>query len=318
MTGPVQRDHGGGLDAAVARHGGRKEDWIDLSTGINPWPYPVGDIPDSAWHSLPDSAAMQRLLSAARLFWDVPDGAEVVAASGVSALIVQLPALCRDRNVSIAKPTYNEHEAAFAAAGYTLSDKGAAQVFVHPNNPDGRRFTEAGVMANHRDLTVIDESFCDCVPGASLIHLARIPGVVVLKGLGKFWGLAGLRLGFAIARPDSVAKLRERLGPWAVSGPALHLGARALEDHAWAAATRERLQKAAERLDAIAAQGGLSPVGGTDLFRLYSCSNSDTVYRKLTAERILTRTFPYSKNWIRLGLPGDEPDWQRLSRVLGA
>ncbi len=317
MTAPAQRDHGGGLDAAIARFGGRKEDWIDLSTGINPWPYPIGDIPDCAWHNLPDSTAMQRLLSAARRFWNVPDGAGIVSASGVSALIVQLPALGSGRSVSIAKPTYNEHEAAFSAAGYALSDTGTAQVFVHPNNPDGRRFSESAVMAKHRNLTIIDESFCDCTPEASLVRLTEQPGVVVLKGLGKFWGLAGMRLGFAIARPDSIAALRDHLGPWAVSGPALHIGATALEDYDWAAATRARLQRAAQRLDGIAAEGGLSLIGGTDLFRLYSCSNSDTVFRKLAAERILTRTFPYSKNWIRLGLPGGEPDWQRLSLVLG-
>lgn len=317
MTAAGQRDHGGGLDAAIARFGGDKGDWIDLSTGINPWPYPIPAIPDRAWHSLPDSAAMLRLLSAARRFWHVPDGSDIVAASGVSALIVQLPALCRGHGVSIAKPTYNEHEAAFAAAGYTLSDTGAAQVFVHPNNPDGKQFSAAEVMANHRDLTIIDESFCDCTPEVSLVDLAREPGVVVLKGLGKFWGLAGLRLGFAIARPDSIAALRERLGPWAVSGPALHIGATALEDHDWAAATRRRLQRAATRLDGIAAGAGLALAGGTDLFRLYACSHSDTVYRKLASEHILTRTFPYSKSWIRLGLPGDEADWQRLSRVLG-
>lgn len=317
MTAPGQRDHGGGLDAAVAQFGGRKDDWIDLSTGISPWPYPVGAIPDSAWHSLPDSAAMQRLLDAARRFWGVPDGADIIAASGVSALISQIPALTDGTTVTIAKPTYNEHEAAFSAAGYTVSDAGAAQVFVHPNNPDGRRFTAAGIMAAHRDLTVIDESFCDCDPDASLTDLAEQPGVVVLKGLGKFWGLAGMRLGFAIARPDSIAVLRERLGPWAVSGPALHIGATALGDPAWAAATRQRLRRAAARLDGLATGAGLSLVGGTCLFRLYACSNSDTVYRKLAAERILVRRFPYSKSWIRLGLPGDEPAWQRLSRVLG-
>lgn len=317
MTAPGRRDHGGGLDAAVARFGGNKDDWIDLSTGITPWPYPIPEIPDRAWHNLPDSAAMQRLLSAARRFWSVPDGADIVAAPGVSALIVQLPALCRDRSVAIAKPTYNEHEAAFAAAGYAISQAGAAQVFVHPNNPDGRRFNAVEIMATHRDLTVIDESFCDCAPDASLIGLAEQQGVVVLKGLGKFWGLAGMRLGFAIARPDSIAALRERLGPWAVSGPALHIGATALEDHDWAAANRQRLRRAAKKLDGIATGAGLSLVGGTDLFRLYACFNSDTVYRKLAAERILTRTFPYSETWIRLGLPGGAPEWQRLSRVLG-
>ena len=317
MTAAGQRDHGGGLDAAVARFGGDRDDWIDLSTGINPWPYPVKDIPYSAWHNLPDSGAMQRLLAAARRFWGIPDGADIVAASGVSALIVQLPALSGGATVTIAKPTYNEHEAAFAAAGYALSDAGAAQVFVHPNNPDGRQFKAAEIMATHRELTVIDESFCDCTPDTSLVDLAAKQGVVVLKGLGKFWGLAGMRLGLAIARPDTVAVLRDRLGPWAVSGPALHVGASALEDQNWAAATRQRLRQASTRLDSVATDAGLSLVGGTDLFRLYSCSNSDTVYRKLAAQHILTRTFPYSRNWIRLGLPGDEAEWQRLSRVLG-
>lgn len=317
MTASGQRDHGGGLDAAVAYFGGDKDDWIDLSTGINPWPYPVKNIPDSAWHNLPDSGAMQRLLAAARRFWCVPDGADIVAASGVSALIVQLPALSGGATVTIAKPTYNEHEAAFVSAGNTLSAAGAAQVFVHPNNPDGRQFSVAEIMAAHRDLTVIDESFCDCTPDTSLVGLAGKQGVVVLKGLGKFWGLAGMRLGFAIARPDTVAVLRDRLGPWAVSGPALHVGATALEDQDWAAATRQRLRQASARLDGVATDAGLSLVGGTDLFRLYSCSNSDTVYRKLAAQHILTRTFPYSRNWIRLGLPGDEAEWQRLSRGLG-
>ena len=317
MTAPGQRDHGGGLDAAVARFGGDRDDWIDLSTGINPWPYPLPTVPDSAWHNLPDSGAMHRLLTAARRFWDVPDGTDIVAASGVSALITQLPALSGGTTVTIAKPTYNEHEAAFAAAGHTITDAGTAQVFVHPNNPDGRLFGAAEIMMTHRDLTVIDESFCDCTPDASLVDLAEKPGVVVLKGLGKFWGLAGMRLGFAIARPETVAALRERLGPWAVSGPALHVGAEALEDRDWTAATRQRLHRATARLDGIATDAGLSLVGGTDLFRLYACSNSDTVYRKLAAQHILTRTFPYSKTWIRLGLPGDESEWQRLSRVLG-
>jgi len=317
MTHPAHRDHGGGLDAAVARFGGPAADWIDLSTGINPWAYPISDIPDTAWQRLPDRAAMQRLLAAARGLWSIPEGAGIVAASGVSALIVHLPALCSDRTVSIAKPTYNEHEAAFRAAGYALSEDGAAQVFVHPNNPDGCMVSANRVMAMHRDLTVIDESFCDCTPEASLIGLASEPGVVVLKGLGKFWGLAGLRLGFAIARPDSIAALAERLGPWAVSGPALHIGTAALSDTAWIADTRRRLHRAALRLDGIADRAGLELVGGSDLFRLYSCFNSDTVYRKLAAQKILTRTFPYSENWIRLGLPGGDQQWHRLSVALG-
>ncbi|MDX1781516.1 MAG: aminotransferase class I/II-fold pyridoxal phosphate-dependent enzyme, partial [Thalassovita sp.] len=245
MTRP-QRDHGGGIDAAAARFGGARKDWIDLSTGINPVPYPVSGIPVDAWTALPDSTAQQALIEAARDFWRIPDGAAILAAPGASSLIARIPALLPPGTVDIPAPTYNEHAASFEAAGWRISGDGTtARVIVHPNNPTGHWY---GDESDGFDLHVIDESFCDVAPEKSLIDLATRPGTLVLKSFGKFWGLAGLRLGFAIGDPGMIDRLTRMLGPWPVAGPALTIGTRALADDAWAVRTRSRLTDDTARL----------------------------------------------------------------------
>lgn len=318
MTAP--RDHGGGVDAAAARWGGSRDDWLDLSTGINPDAFPLPPLHPGAWTDLPDSAAEKRLVGAARTSWNVPEGAGVLAAPGVSALIALLPRLggAGAGAVRISAPTYNEHAASFAAEGWRIVPDAAAlaQVAVHPNNPDGRLWSEAEVMDAHRRLTVIDESFCDVCPERSLVHLASRPGVVVLKGLGKFWGLAGLRLGFAVAAPPTISRLREMIGPWAVSGPALAVGAAALEDAVWAEATRAKLQQRAERLDTLMTESGATQPRGTTLFRLYDVPDARAWQDRLARAHIWTRVFPWSETGIRLGLPGAERDWARLQTAL--
>ncbi|MDZ4135019.1 MAG: threonine-phosphate decarboxylase [Paracoccaceae bacterium] len=310
-------DHGGGVDGAAARFGGVRGDWLDLSTGINPCAYPVGAVSDGAWADLPDTAAFAALEAAARAFWPVPEGAAVLIAPGASAVIARAPLLLPPGRVAIAQPTYNEHGRAFAGAGWQVVDQGPAQarVLVHPNNPDGRLWQaqDAGSGSDLPGLCMIDESFCDVLPGASLIGQAARPGVLVLKSFGKFWGLAGLRLGFAIGDPALVARLAQGLGPWAVSGPALEIGARALRDLDWAQATRERLAQDAARLDALV---GWPLVGGCDLFRLYDVGDAAMVQARLARARIWSRIFPYSARWLRLGLPGNAADWARLEAAL--
>jgi len=317
MADPAKaRDHGGGLDAAVAQYGGSRADWLDLSTGINPLAYHLPDIPSSFWTDLPDKNAQSALLSAARSFWQVPDTCHILAATGVSALIVQLPRLAKSGAVHIQRPTYNEHEAAFRQQGWDIAPSGNARVYVHPNNPDGRQFDAETILAQHRDLSIIDESFCDICPEASLINLAQTPGIVILKGLGKFWGLAGLRLGFAIALPETITRLDTMLGPWAVSGPAQHIGTCALQDTAWTDSTRARLSRDAARLDCILTDANTTPLGGTDLFRLYSVKDAAQFQANLARHHIWSRVFPYSKTWLRLGLPGEDADWNRLINAL--
>ncbi len=312
----TRRDHGGGLDQAIARYGGRRADWLDLSTGINPDPYPVPEFSNRLWGALPDHAASDALSTAARACWKVPNDADILAAPGASALIAALPSLWPRSSVQITAPTYNEHAAAFRNWGWTVTQSRAeTRVIVHPNNPTGALWDGRG----HSRFLVIDESFCDPLPEASQIARATTPGVVILKSFGKFWGLAGLRLGFAIGHPDTIAPLRARLGPWAVSGPALALGAEALADADWIKATRARLARDSARLAQMLSRAGAENLGGTPLFRLASVPDAGRSAEYLAGNhRILVRVFPYSRNWLRFGLPAGERAWQRLQRALDA
>lgn len=311
----AKRDHGGGLAAARAQFGGALDDWVDLSTGINPAPYPVEGLTAQDWAALPDHDAFERLVDAARSFWQVPDGAAVLPAPGASALIARLPMLAPAARVEITPPTYNEHAAAFAAQGWQVTDQAPAEarVLVHPNNPDGRLWSED--EATGHGLTVIDESFCDVAPEASLIHLAEAENTVILKSFGKFWGLAGLRLGFAIARPEIIARLNDMTGPWAVSGPALRIGHQALQDWAWAEETRVTLACEADRLDALMTAKGAKLAGGTSLFRLYHVDSAKAWQDRLAEKHIWSRIFPYSDTFLRLGLPPADR-WDQLERAL--
>ena len=305
------RDHGGGIDAACARWGGARADWLDLSTGINPDPYPLPVLSRDAWIALPDHAAQEALTAAARAFWSVPDAAAVLAVPGLSAAIAALPAAF-DGNlgIDIPKPTYNEHAAAWAAhpSGGAAAD---LRVLVHPNNPDGRLWTRD----DFAPFTVVDESFCDVAPARSFVPETARPGTLVLKSFGKFWGLAGLRLGFAVGEPAVVDRLGARLGPWPVSGIALAIGTAALRDPSWADAARARLGRGAARLDRLMARHG-TLAGGTDLFRLWDVSDAAAFQDRLARARILVRTFPYARTWVRLGLPPAE-GWPRLEAALG-
>ena len=320
MTGP--REHGGGLDTAIALYGGTREEWIDLSTGINPRPYEIPDIPSEAFTALPDRVAAQKLETAARVFWSVPDEAAVLAAPGASALIANIPRLAPTGRVRIVERTYNEHEAAFRAAGWDITRSEAegepradARVVVHPNNPTGHMWSGDDEPAD-RALTVIDESFCDVILGNSRVRdWATKPGVVILKSLGKFWGLAGLRLGFAIGDPQMIEKLSEMLGPWPVSGVAQHVGRLALEDMEWANQARQIMTVDVARLDALMQARGAELIGGTVLFRLYDVDDGAAWQEKLAQGKVWSRTFSYAPNWLRLGLP-PQRGWDQLEAAL--
>lgn len=308
-----ERDHGGRIDAAIAEFGGSYDDWIDLSTGINPDPYPLPKIDTRYWTNLPDDLQIKGLEDAARSFWRVPDGAEIVATPGASAAIACLPKLIAGISVHIPKPTYNEHAAAFSSNGWASRKDADTLVVVNPNNPDGKIWNKVDVTAKH---CIIDESFCDVVPDASLIELSRSLDHVILKSFGKFWGLAGLRLGFAICLPEFATKLRNGLGPWPVSGPACQIGTHALLDEQWAIETRIKLAHSSDRLDEMLTGAGFEIVGGTSLFRLVSTNNARDAFNHLASNSILTRIFPYSDKWIRFGLPNGEENWARIDQAL--
>ncbi len=321
------RDHGGDLRQAIARHGGGRAEWIDLSTGINPIPFPLPPIPAEAWARLPDQDRLKTLREAARATYGAPPEAAIAAFAGAQALIGHLPYFTAAGSACIVEPTYNEHRAAFEAAGWRVAavddpaDAAGADalILVNPNNPDGRCWPgdRLAAIAGGVGLLVVDESFADVAPELSLVPvLDKIPNAMVLRSVGKFFGLAGLRLGFGCAGRVLADRLAAGAGPWPVSGPAIEIGIAALGDRDWAAETRARLKRDSARLDRLAAAAGWQKIGGTDLFGLYDVGDAVAVREKLAAHRIWSRIFPYSASWLRLGLAGDEAAWRRLERAL--
>lgn len=319
----MARDHGGDLDRVRATHGG--DDWIDLSTGINRVPYPVPPLPAEAWTALPTASARDALLKAAAQAYRTQ--APMVALAGAQAAIQMLPLVLGGRRVRVLSPTYNEHAACFTAAGCSVEEVSTAEalagaeiaVVVNPNNPDGRIIPPADLMALKRQVgtLIVDESFADPLPDLSVAPLAGEPGLVVLRSFGKFYGLAGVRLGFAIGDAPTIAGLTAMAGPWPVAGPALEIGATALKDTAWAQATTQRLAQEVERIDALALAHGWALAGGTHLFRLYETPDAQAAQDHLASHHIWSRIFPWSPRLIRLGLPGMEAEWRRLAVALG-
>ena len=320
------RVHGGDVAAAAAGHGGRAEDWLDLSTGINPVPYPLPPIPPRAWAALPASGDIAALEAAARAAYGTQ--AEAVALAGAQAAIQLVPRLCPGADARVLGPTYEEHAGALADAGHAVRQVAETEdlagadlaILVNPNNPDGRRHAPAALLAlaERVGLLVVDESFADAEPALSLApHLAfHMERVLVLRSFGKFYGLAGLRLGFALAAPARADSLRRLAGPWPVSGPAVAVGRAALADARWQDATRARLVRDAARLDALATAAGWRRVGGTPLFATWETGDGAAAQDRLARARIWSRAFPYAPSWLRLGLPGDEPGWARLEAAL--
>ncbi len=316
------RDHGGNIDGAIARFGG--SDWIDLSTGINRVPYPVPALQPEDWTMLPTASAKQALLDVAAQTYGCT--APMLAVAGAQAAIQMIPRLAKPGRARVLGPTYNEHAAALRAAGWKVEQvsqfgqlAGAdLAVVVNPNNPDGRSYTPEDLLglAARVGRLVVDESFADAEPALSLAGQAGQAGLLVLRSFGKFYGLAGVRLGFVIGHQADIAALTEMAGPWPVNGAALRIGAAALADKAWAAATTARLGAEAERLDAMAAAVGWALVGGCALFRSYETPDAETAQNRLAKAQIWSRIFPYSNRWLRLGLPGSPEEWARLTRAM--
>jgi cobalamin biosynthetic protein CobC len=313
--------HGGDLGEVMRRFPDAPRPWIDLSTGINPVPYPVPSLSDDAWARLPSRADEDALLAAAAQRYGPSDPRTIVAAPGTQALIQILPRLVPRRRVAIVGPTYAEHRASWTRAGHDVRLVSALEdsdvvVVVNPDNPTGRLFAPAE-LARIRGLLVVDEAFIDFMPRE--MSLARDPPAraVVLRSFGKTYGLAGLRLGFAIAQPDLAERIRAELGPWAVSGPALEIGRRALRDDAWLQAAAERLAADGARLDGMLRAAGVEIVGGTLLFRLARHADAASFVQRLGRHGIHVRAFADRPDQLRFGLPANDEAFRRLAAALG-
>jgi cobalamin biosynthesis protein CobC len=325
-------EHGGDLGAARLLFRDAPEPFVELSTGINPYPYPIPQLPPELFTRLPEPGALDRLAAIAAQAYGAPSGAHVVPAPGTQILLPLVAGLVRPGRAAVLGPTYAEHFRAAALAGHRVEEvaelaglhNAALAAVVNPNNPDGRIIRREALLAcagvpPAPGLLVVDEAFMDAAAGGnSLAPDVGHHDIVVLRSFGKFFGLAGLRLGFALARPAIAARLRERLGPWAVAGPAIAIGSVALADQSWTAMTRARLAQAVLRLDQVLAGAGLEVAGGTPLFRLVQTLAAPALFHHLGHAGILVRRFGPQPTWLRFGLPASEPDWARLAAALAA
>ncbi len=333
FTGTYNRNsfHGGDLTDAGQRYGTGAPAWIDLSTGINPSPYPVPDIPPAAWHRLPSGEMETRLLKSARNYYALSESAALVAAAGTQSLIQILPYLKAPAQVAIVTPTYAEHEICWQRAGHRITECSSLSdvpdtcdivILVSPNNPTGTLYdiNDLKALANQLSLRggllVIDEAFMDVSAEQSLCPALPGSGIIVLKSFGKFFGLAGIRLGFAAGDQALITQLKDRLGPWAVSGVAMEIAIKAFSDTQWITQTRSRLTADRQKLESMLEKAGLTVLGGTDLFSYVQVKDALQIYEQLCQHHILVRPFTQTPDKLRFGHPASAEEWDRLSKAL--
>jgi cobalamin biosynthetic protein CobC len=325
--------HGGDLGIARRLFPGAPEPFIDLSTGINPQSYPLARFSPTALARLPEQDALTAIAAAAAKAYGAPSAEHVVVAPGSQILLPLVASLVSPAQAAVVSPTYPELARAAKLAGHdvktveSIGRAGDAKLVIvaNPNNPDGRRLTRAALLKFAHDLhrqgglLVVDEAFMEVAPpGESLAADVAGGNVVVLRSFGKFFGLPGLRLGFALAAAPLARRLSAVLGPWPVSGLALAIGAKALADTAWIERTRKTLARAATSLDAILAGAGLEIIGGTHLFRLVRSEAAPALFQRLGRAGIYVRTFPDNRTWLRFGLPAHASTRKRLKKALAA
>jgi cobalamin biosynthetic protein CobC len=316
-------EHGGKLAEAVAHYGHAREAWLDLSTGVNPQSYPVPMLPDDAWHRLPETSPA--LVDAARHYYRVD---QILPVAGSQAAIQALPRLRPASRIVLATPAYAEHAHRWRRAGHDVVEVSHAElggmidscdvmVVCNPNNPTGEVIASETLLAwaarlGRRDgWLVVDEAFADVEPRFSVA--SNVPGLIVLRSIGKFFGLAGLRLGFVIAEQHLLDAMAEEVGPWGVNEAAQIIGAAALRDDGWQSEMRTRLQHGGARLQALLGAHGIA-AQGCSLFQWWRAPRAEAFAEHMARRAIWVRKFEHGG--IRLGLPFLERDWQRLATAL--
>jgi cobalamin biosynthetic protein CobC len=319
--------HGGNLHDAIARFGRPREEWLDLSTGINPQPYPVPTLAVDAWHRLPENRP--DLLKAACSYYNAR---HIFPVAGTQAAIQALPRLRAPSRVVVAAPAYAEHAYRWKQAGHEVREvpydalESAlndcdVMVVCNPNNPTGatvepeKLVAWSGRLAARNGWLVVDEAFGDTTPQLSIAAWSHQPGLIVLRSVGKFFGLAGLRLGFVAANNALLQELADLLGPWGVSGPAQDIGHAALSDHQWQASMRSQLLNSGERLHHLLAEHGIN-ANGSALYQWWNEAKAEVFWRHMAERAIWVRLFTSGAGGIRIGLPANEDGWQRLKKAL--
>ncbi|MFC7290423.1 threonine-phosphate decarboxylase CobD [Hirschia litorea] len=322
--------HGGSLDYMVQQFPSAPKPWLDLSTGINPRPYPIASIQVSALNHLPTTTAYDNCRKAMATAFLCPKET-IMPAPGSEVLIRLLPTIIKPKKIAVLSPTYGDHLKVWRMEGLDvvespdllLENKNAdCVVLCNPNNPDGQTFNYETLTALHTLMRerngwlILDEAYIDLYPHLSFCSQAGADNLIILKSIGKFYGLAGLRLGALIAPPPILNAMAQRLGVWSISDFALDIGAKVYKDAAWKTQTRTHLQGASQRLRAILLQAGLTITGSTDLFSFVETQNAHSLWEQLAKLGIYTRRFSWSETHLRIGMPADEAGERHLKQAL--
>lgn len=317
--------HGGKLDAARRIFGDGPAPWIDLSTGINPDNWPIAKAPAFDWRALPGDAQLMALEQSAADYFGV-DPAHLCALPGSEAGLRLLGALLPGELLHGAA-CYRTHRDIYpdsrAFVPGEADPAGKILLLGNPNNPDGHvmdRMMLDGLLQRQTESggwLVLDEAYADCLPDVSMTHRVEDgQRLILFRSFGKFFGLAGLRLGFVIGPRALVARFRTRLGSWPISTAALVIGATAYADRGWIAAMRRELARQATAMDAVLHAHGFDPQGACPLFRLIAMQDAMALFERLARQAILTRPFDENRHWLRLGLPQGVEGLARLDRAL--
>lgn len=319
-------EHGGYLIDTAQKYHIPVEQWIDLSTGINPNGWPIPDIPLECWQRLPE--ASDGLIPVARDYYQCRS---VLAVAGSQAAIQTLPLLRTQSIVGVLTPSYAEHRYRWTKAGHRLIELTAKTIadyllqldvliIVNPNNPTAQQFSRDQLLYWHKKLSrrngwlIVDEAFIDSCPKNSLVGVAK-KGLVILRSLGKFFGLAGIRSGFVIADEDLLSRLNDRLGPWAMSHPSRFIASQALQDSHWQTQARHILKEKTKQLQLMLIHNNLKPQAKTDLFQWVLTPKAKIIHQLLAQQGILTRLFTQPLS-LRFGLPKNEHQLSYLDKVL--
>ena len=325
--------HGGNVLAMAEKYNIPEEHWLDLSTGLNPngWPVPV--IPEHVWQALPQEE--DGLQDAASQYYGCD---YCLPVAGSQAAIETLPTLRNLSNVGIVSPTYAEHEHAWRKAGHhvnriELNEVGVnlehfdVLIVINPNNPTGHQVSVETLLSWHQQLSkkggwlIVDEAFMDVTPELSLVESGISPGLIVLRSLGKFFGLAGVRCGFVITDKELLSLLADKIGPWSVTGPSRYIAIQALSDKKWQSETRKTLKSQGQRLSDLFEEHGFIVNGGSALFQWFKHSNGRALFELFLKQGVLIRLFDEKATSItslRFGLPKNEHQWTRLEKVLNS
>ena len=320
--------HGGNIPWASKQFAIPENQWIDLSTGISPWHYPISTLSPRYFQQLP--YATTQLYQAAANYYGCP--AEYLrAVPGSQYAIEQLPTLFAPQKIALPTWGYSEHQKAWQAQGseiihYTnhsellqLLNQQAIPyaLIIRPNNPSAAFFTieqvkQVEVLLQqkypNKHLLILDEAFIDLYPQASFIRHPPGPRTVVLRSVGKFFGLAGIRLGFVCAQPALLQRLQAKLGQWLINGPSVGIGQQLFQDKPWAQQQRLRIRQQNKQLQQCLLQAGLpAPLHSAGLFTSVFGEPEKflQIFIQLAKAGVLVRYFPHpTQACLRFGLPG--------------